>query len=77
MDNPSLAQVGISQPLNRPVLDHVDLISGDVTSYVDPTDETRVKELAVSPDGTRLVATGNFATVNGQLRRRAFMLNLG
>jgi hypothetical protein len=40
-------------------------------------DETRVKHIAVSPDGTRLVATGNFASVNGQGRRQAFMLNLG
>ena len=40
-------------------------------------DETRVQYLAVSPDGTRLVATGNFATVNGQSRKQAFMLNLG
>jgi hypothetical protein len=39
MDNPSLAQIGISQPLNQPVLDHIDLIAGDVTGYVEPTDE--------------------------------------
>jgi hypothetical protein len=48
-----------------------------VEGVVDPNYETRVKKIAVSPDGTRLVATGNFATVNGQGRRRAFMLNLG
>lgn len=48
-----------------------------VAGVVDPTQETRVKKLAVSPNGTRLVATGNFATVNGQLRKRAFMVNLG
>ena len=48
-----------------------------VAGVVDPGDETRVHHIAVSPDGTRLVATGNFATVNGQGRRRAFMLNLG
>ncbi|MFA5984991.1 MAG: hypothetical protein WC782_13320 [Methylococcaceae bacterium] len=30
--NPSLAQVGIEQPMNAPVLDHVDLIRGMVTS---------------------------------------------
>lgn len=34
--NPSLAQVNINQPLNKPVLDHVDLISGNVTGYVSP-----------------------------------------
>jgi hypothetical protein len=48
-----------------------------VAGVVDSTDETRVIRIAVSPDGTRLVATGNFTTVNGQSRRRAFMLNLG
>jgi hypothetical protein len=32
--NPSLLQVSINQPLNAPVLHHVDLIGGDVTSKV-------------------------------------------
>ncbi len=31
--NPSLAQVGIVQPLNMPVLDHIDLIRGMVSGY--------------------------------------------
>ncbi|HEY1131450.1 MAG TPA: hypothetical protein VGF12_18735 [Roseateles sp.] len=34
--NPSLAQVGINQPLNKPVLDHVDVIRGLVTGYKTP-----------------------------------------
>ncbi len=34
--NPSLKQVGITQPLNAPVLDHIDLIGGNVTGYVAP-----------------------------------------
>lgn len=34
--NPSLLQVGINQPLNQPVLDHVDVITGLVTGYVSP-----------------------------------------
>jgi hypothetical protein len=36
-DNPSLAQpeVGISQPINEPVLDHIDLIAGSVTGKVE------------------------------------------
>lgn len=34
--NPSLAQVNITQPLNAPVLDHVDLIRGLVTGYKSP-----------------------------------------
>lgn len=39
--NPSLLQVGITQPLNAPVLDHVDVIGGLVTGYVDPRDTAR------------------------------------
>ena len=35
-ENPSLKQVGISQPLNRPVLDHIDVIRGMVTGYKTP-----------------------------------------
>jgi len=34
--NPSLAQIGIQQPLNAPVLHHVDLIRGLVTGYKTP-----------------------------------------
>ncbi len=34
--NPSLAQVGITQAINRPVLDHVDVIRGMVTGYKTP-----------------------------------------
>jgi hypothetical protein len=39
--NPSLAQVNINQPLNAPVLDHIDVIGGNVTGYVDPSDQAR------------------------------------
>jgi hypothetical protein len=35
-NNPSLAQIGVSQPINKPVLDHIDLISGLVTGYKTP-----------------------------------------
>jgi hypothetical protein len=35
-DNPSLLQVGVHQPLNKPVLDHVDVIRGLVTGYKKP-----------------------------------------
>ncbi|MGH8575779.1 MAG: hypothetical protein ACREXJ_02465 [Gammaproteobacteria bacterium] len=34
--NPSLAQIDIQQPLNAPVLDHIDVIGGLVTAYKDP-----------------------------------------
>jgi hypothetical protein len=35
-NNPSLAQVNITQPINQPVLDHIDLIRGLVTGYKTP-----------------------------------------
>jgi len=35
-DNPSLLQIGWHQPLNAPVLDHVDVIRGLVTGYKTP-----------------------------------------
>jgi hypothetical protein len=38
MVNPSLAQIGIIQPLNMPVLDHIDLIAGTITGNVPMTD---------------------------------------
>jgi hypothetical protein len=34
--NPSLAQVGVNQPMNAPVLDHIDLVRGLVTGYKTP-----------------------------------------
>jgi hypothetical protein len=34
--NPSLLQIGVNQPINMPVLDHVDLIRGMVTGYRTP-----------------------------------------
>jgi len=34
--NPSLKQIGIDQPLNAPVLDHIDLIRGLVSGYKTP-----------------------------------------
>ncbi|MDU6378087.1 MAG: hypothetical protein E6575_29045, partial [Bradyrhizobium sp.] len=35
-NNPLLLPVGIKQPLNKPYLDHVDLITGDVTGPIAP-----------------------------------------
>ncbi len=34
--NPSLAQIGVNQPVNAPVLDHIDVIRGLVTGYKTP-----------------------------------------
>jgi len=41
------------------------------------TSKTEVYRFAVNPQGTRLVAVGNFTAVNGENRQRAFMLRLG
>jgi hypothetical protein len=49
-------------------------ISGTVAGNAGPTE---VYRFAVNPAGTRLVGVGNFTTVGGQTRWRAFMLNLG
>jgi hypothetical protein len=49
-------------------------ISGSVTSNAGPVE---VYRFAVNPAGTRLVALGNFTSVAGQTRYRAFMLTLG
>lgn len=35
-NNPLLAQLGISQPLNKPYLDHIDLITGNITGVIAP-----------------------------------------
>ena len=37
--NPSLAQIGIDQPINEPVLHHVDVITGDITGPISPDDD--------------------------------------
>jgi len=49
-------------------------ISGSVTPKAGATS---IYRFAVNPQGTRLVAIGNFTTVAGKNRPRAFMLDLG
>ena len=49
-------------------------ISGSVAANAGPV---QVYRFAVNPAGTRLVAVGNFTSVGGQSRYRAFMLTLG
>src|SRR5215211_1178485 len=49
-------------------------ITGSVASNAGPTE---VYRFAVNPAATRLVAVGNFTSVGGQTRYRAFMLTLG
>ena len=60
--------------------------TGVNTGYIDipitgtvpvSTTPSQVFKFAVNPAGTRLVAVGNFTSVDNQVRQRAFMLNLG
>lgn len=54
---------------------YIDLgVSGSTAADAGPT---KVQSFAVDPTGTRLVAVGNFTTVSGQPRWRAFMVDLG
>jgi hypothetical protein len=72
MDNPSLAQLGISQPLNMPVLDHIDLIAGSITGNAPSTDltgdtEEEVKASIVSTDyGTNTEVIDTFYRHGGK-----------
>jgi hypothetical protein len=79
--NPSLAQVGITQPLNFPVLDHIDLIRGLVTGYRTPGApdyagewprntnwlhaDGTTADLTAVPDAAKNVSTAVIKTFNG------------
>jgi hypothetical protein len=67
MDNPSLAQIGISQPLNMPVLDHIDLIGGTITGNVPMTDFSDVENQSyVNTDyGTDAAVVATFERQGG------------
>jgi hypothetical protein len=61
--NPSLKQLGINQPLDRPVLDHLDVIGGNVSGYIDPANTAAYAGPIGSPAATnptaRLMRTFN------------------
>jgi hypothetical protein len=79
--NPSLLQVGIDQPINMPVLDHIDLIRGLVTGFKTPgtpgyagewprnTNWLRADgttaDLSVVPDAAKNVSTAMLRAFNG------------
>ena len=50
--NPSLMQIGVVQPLNKPELDHVDIIGGQVTGKISPKDKARYAGLIGSAAAT-------------------------
>lgn len=61
-DNPSLLQLGLNVPLNAPVLDNVDVIRGDISGPIDPSDPAY--KTNVSNPTTEIFATlfrGDFA----------------
>jgi hypothetical protein len=79
--NPSLLQVGINQPMNMPVLDHIDLIRGLVSGYKTPGAPDYAGEwprntnwlhadgttanLSVVPDAAKNVTAALVRTFNG------------
>jgi hypothetical protein len=54
-NNPLLTQVGQSQPLNKPSVDHVDLITGDITGVVDPSSPSYAVPNAAGVAGAAIV----------------------
>jgi hypothetical protein len=62
MNNPSLEQVGIEQPLSQPELDHIDLIAGTITGNVP---ETNVSNLEATDYGTDAAVAETFRRHGG------------
>jgi hypothetical protein len=60
--NPSLEQIGIAQPLNMPVLDHIDLIAADITGNV-PT--TNTGDVVATNYGTNAAVAATFTRHGG------------
>ena len=75
-DNPSLLQLGIHQPLNRPKLDHVDFIGGNVTGVVSPNDPNY--KVPANPSTHMLASFGNSTslhwTIKGQKRVMTYII---
>ena len=83
--NPSLLQVGINQPLDEPVLDHVDMIRGMVTGYkapgsadyagawpdnwVDMSNPQQLRPLTSVPDAAKNTTASVIRTFNGSTWR--------
>src|SRR5450432_1097494 len=79
--NPSLAQIGVNQPINMPVLDHIDLIGGLVTGYRTPGSagysgewprnlnwlhaDGTTADLSAVPDAAKNLSTAILKTFNG------------
>jgi hypothetical protein len=66
-NNPSLAQIGIQEPLNRPTLRHVDFIRGNVTGPIAPTSPNYTNGTNPSASVLATFNQGNWQ-VNGNKR---------
>jgi hypothetical protein len=73
-DNPSLLQLGIKQPLNRPKLDHVDFIIGDVTGVIAPTDPNYTNPTNPSAHIYATFNSGNWRA-DGSKRTMTFIIH--
>ena len=79
--NPSLLSVGIRQPLNTPVLDHIDVIGGNVSGYVLPTNTAAYAGLIGSPAASNPSAalqktfnTSNWTQAPGGVRKATYRI---
>lgn len=86
-NNPLLTPLGINQPLNRPIVDHVDIIKGNVTGVIAPgaagyalpagTTKTTVSNVVFNPStvvAATFNATSNPWTVAGQRRTMTYTI---
>jgi hypothetical protein len=72
-NNPSLLPVGIQQPLNRPVLHHVDFIRGNITGVVPPNSPNYTNATNPSAQVIATFGASNW-TVSGQKRTMIFAI---
>ena len=72
-NNPSLLQVGIKQPLNKPKLDHVDFIRGEVSGLIAPTDP-KYTDATNSTAAIYATFDGSKWTKQGQKRMMTFVI---
>jgi hypothetical protein len=70
-NNPSLVQVGIQEPLNRPVLKHVDFIRGNITGVIPPNSPNYTNNTNSSAQIVASFGPTNW-TANGQKRTMIF-----
>jgi hypothetical protein len=52
------------------------LINLSISGKVNPDDVTKIRRFGISPKATKIVALGNFTSINGASRRQAFMLDM-